>query len=135
MSFFKLVDGVDKLILPAIILGAIAYFALNSTTPQTATDTESWFEDAVAGGPVLVKFGAEWCGPCRQMDAVMDEYENQPEHLRILRVNIDEHHSLAQHFGIRSIPHMLVFDEGRVVSEKRGSMSREQFFAWADAQR
>src|SRR6266702_5752857 len=77
--------------------------------------TDSTFENEVlqAGGPVLVDFWAEWCGPCHAIAPVLERIaEERAEELSLVKVNIDEEQGLAMRYGIQSIPTIVLFKDG-----------------------
>ena len=75
--------------------------------------------------PFLVDFWAEWCGPCKMLGPILDELaEEYAGRVRIGKVNIDEHQELAAQYGIRSIPTLLLFQQGQVAEQLVGLRSK-----------
>lgn len=76
---------------------------------------ESTFQDDVleAKSPVLVDFWAPWCGYCTKLSPVLDEVASElGDKIQIVKVNVDENRSLAQKYGVMSLPTMIVFKNG-----------------------
>ncbi|MCD8140719.1 MAG: thioredoxin [Planctomycetaceae bacterium] len=72
------------------------------------------FDQAVASGIHIVDFWAEWCGPCRTQGPIIDRLaRNQAGRIGVAKVDVDQEGELADRFGIRSIPTILVIKDGR----------------------
>lgn len=64
--------------------------------------------------PVLVDFWAEWCGPCRMMTPVIESVAQKfAGRAKIVKINVDDNQSVTQRFGIKGIPTMIVFKDGK----------------------
>lgn len=76
-------------------------------------------------GKVIVDFWAEWCGPCKLLSPILEEVSNILD-MKIYKVNVDENPSLAGQFGIKSIPTIVIFDDGVRVKEVVGLRPKEE---------
>jgi thioredoxin len=119
-------------VMVVLALGAIVYSCLTkSAEPVKPPQDDPWFQTEVVDqpGPVLVKFGAPWCGPCRMLDPELDKLSASGG-VTVVRVEVDEHRELAQHYGVSSIPRLLLFDHGKVVADRVGYADSTQLQAW-----
>lgn len=84
--------------------------------------------------PVLVDFWAEWCGPCRQIAPVLDELATAYQgKVQIAKVNVDENREIPAQFGIRGIPTLLLFKDGKLAATKVGAVSKAQLSDFIDS--
>lgn len=82
-----------------------------------------------AGKPALIDFWATWCGPCRMMGPVIDDYAAAHPEYVVAKVNVDEESQLAAAFGIQSIPTLVVIKEGKATAMAVGVQTPEQLDA------
>lgn len=82
-------------------------------------------------GLVLVKFGAEWCPPCRFVDGELNRLTaaGKPA-VHVVKINVDQNQSLAAHYRVSSIPRLILFRDGKQVDDRTGGMGLEQLQAW-----
>ena len=92
---------------------------------------EGWEKDVIhAEGPVLVDLWAEWCPPCRKMGPVIDELARLSDgQVTVGKLNVDQHPAVAERYGVRSIPTLLLFRDGKVVDRRVGAMPLEDLQA------
>lgn len=81
-------------------------------------------------GPILVDFWAEWCMPCRALAPVIDELATEFQgKIRFAKVNVDECQEIPSKFGIRGIPTLILFQDGKKVNELVGNQPKEKIRA------
>ena len=95
--------------------------------PVPITDTTFEQEVLLSDKPVLVDFWATWCGPCRMIAPVLEEIAaEQGERIKIAKLDVDANPVSAGRFGVRAIPTMILFKDGREAQRLVGYMPKER---------
>lgn len=102
---------------------------------STVKVTETTFQDEVLASdvPVLVDFWAEWCGPCKMIGPALEELASEYDgRLKVAKVNVDDHPSVAAQYGVRGIPALFMFKGGEVVSNRTGAAPKASLKGWIE---
>ena len=99
-----------------------------------AVTDESFARDVLqAPGPVLVDFWAEWCGPCKQIAPALEEIGAEMQgRVTIAKVNIDENPQSPNNYGVRGIPTLILFKDGKPAATQVGAVPRSQLKKWVE---
>ena len=110
-----------------IVSGLIILFMSTIKTNDQTFDKDISTNDV----PVVVDFGAEWCGPCKVLDPILEEIavENKDK-VKIYKMNIDENPMTPQKYGIRGIPTIMIFKNGELIDTKVGSLPKTALETW-----
>jgi len=82
-------------------------------------------------GLILVDFWAEWCGPCRMLAPTLEEVSSESgSAVKIFKMNIDENPETPTRYGVRSIPTMMLFKNGELLSTKVGALPKSSIIQW-----
>lgn len=97
--------------------------------------TDGSFDQEVLNAtvPVLVDYWAEWCGPCKMIAPIVEEIaEEYGEKLKVTKLDIDSNNMTPRQYGIRGIPTLMIFRDGKVQATKVGALTKGQLKAFVD---
>ena len=100
---------------------------------STSKVTDATFEADVlkSSEPVVVDFWAEWCGPCKAIGPSLEEIATEMHgKVKIVKMNVDENPGVPGTFGIRSIPTLILFKDGKAASQKVGAAPKGELVKW-----
>ena len=86
---------------------------------------ESNFQNEIATGKVLVDFNATWCGPCRMLKPILEEFSDNAT-VKVCSIDTDQNENLARNYNIYSIPCLILFENGREVKRNIGLLSLDE---------
>ncbi|MFN3613468.1 MAG: thioredoxin [Rubrimonas sp.] len=101
----------------------------------TVAVTDDSFEQDVlqSGTPVVVDFWAEWCGPCKQIGPALEEIAGEmADKVKIVKINIDDNPGAPSKYGVRGIPTLMLFKDGKVAATKVGAAPKSAISNWID---
>lgn len=97
--------------------------------------SDDTFEQEVLGaeGPVLVDYWAQWCGPCKMIEPILNEVADEySDKLKVTKLNIEENKQTPVKYQVRGIPTLMIFKDGNVHATKVGAVTKSQLAAFID---
>lgn len=77
----------------------------------------------------LIDFYADWCGPCQQMNPIIDEIEKEVKDVKVTKIDVDQNSDIAGKYHVMSIPTYIIKKDGQVVDQLVGAQSKENLLS------
>lgn len=110
---------------PQVESGKTHYFG-QLTQGRSPQET---FDNLIKDYDVVVDFYASWCGPCKQMSPIIDAVARDFKQIIFVKIDVDAFGFLSERYGVRSIPTLLYFKQGRLIKQSTGSTSKAKLAA------
>ena len=95
---------------------------------------ENNFDTETSSGTTLVDFYADWCMPCKRLSPILESVSDSlTGRVKVVKVNVDESPNVAQKFGVRSIPTLVLIKDGEVVSRQTGAGTEQQLLEFINS--
>ncbi len=96
--------------------------------------TDANFDGIINEGISLIDFKTDWCGPCTAMSPIIDQISEDYPGVKVGKMDVDENSEIPQRLGIRSIPTIIVYNNGEIIERKVGIVSKDQIKEILDKQ-
>jgi thioredoxin 1 len=117
-----------------LIRFAVLMTGCSAPPPKPPVSQASFDEELSTGELVLVKFGAQWCGPCRMVDKELHKLAEQEDFpAKIIEVDVDSNPELARRYQVGGIPHMILVRSNEVIDTQVGYLSAAELEDWVNS--
>jgi thioredoxin 1 len=116
---------------------SVEYEEITMASDKIPAVSDATFDAEVLASdrPVLVKFEADWCGPCHAIAPMIEEVAGEyGERVRVVRLDVDANNRTPYRFGVRSIPTLMLFKGGNLAAQKVGAHRKAELTAMLDSQ-
>lgn len=91
---------------------------------------EQEFNSLIQNDLVLVDFYATWCGPCKMLTPVLEELASSRDDMKIVKIDVDQNPNLSKEYAIMSVPTLVLFKNGEIVSTEHGFLPKPALEKW-----
>jgi len=117
----------------ALLIGVISISLAFATNPKTKTKKDSKvkivnsasFDKYISKGVVVVDFWATWCAPCRIQGPIIEDLSKDMKKVKFAKLDVDKNRQIAMKYGIRAIPTLIIFKDGKVAEKLIGLHQKE----------
>ena len=122
----QIVSTLNVLVMACI---AVTFFVFATSSKPLPNDSP-FAARIQASDIVLVKFGADWCPPCRKMEGELNHLAVISPHISIVKLDVQRDRELAAYYGISTIPHLILFKHGKQVDQIKGYRTHQELKSW-----
>ena len=94
------------------------------------TFDDSKFDELIEKGTVLIDFYADWCGPCKMLLPIIEDFSKEHDDITIIKVNVDKYPDIAQKYGVMTIPTLILYKDNKLVKKQVGFIPLDALEEW-----
>lgn len=104
---------------------------MTSAACDTITDKTFKKDVLKSDKPVVVDFGAKWCGPCKKLSPIVDEVaKDMKDTIQVFKMDIDESPKTTEKYKVTCVPTLMIFKDGKMITSKEGFISKSTLTKW-----
>ncbi len=115
-----------------IAVALLVFATARKAPPKPLPNDSSLAAQIESSDVVLVKFGADWCGPCRKLETELDRLAQDSPKVSVVKLDVDRDKELTAYYGVSAIPHLILFKHGKQVSQLKGYRTQKQLTSWIE---
>ncbi len=96
------------------------------------TFDDSKFDELIEKGTVLIDFYADWCGPCKMLLPIIEDFSKEHDDITIIKVNVDKYTDIAQKYGVMTIPTLILYKDNKLVKKQVGFIPLDALEEWVN---
>lgn len=129
----KLNSTMNLIVMAGIAVALLVFATARRPPPKPLPNDSALAAQIESSDVVLVKFGADWCRPCRKLETELDHLQKALPEVSVVKLDVDRDKELTAYYGVSAIPHLILFKHGKQVDQLKGYRTKQQLASWIES--